>query len=63
VTTIQLSGAPSMVIAMPGTRPAITVLRKRKLGQQRWSAGAPEQVGHAHHERHRHHRRVAGRRR
>jgi phospho-N-acetylmuramoyl-pentapeptide-transferase len=34
VTTILLSGAISMVIALLGTRPAITVLRKRKLGQQ-----------------------------
>jgi len=34
VTTILLSGALSMVIAMLGTHPAIIVLRKRKLGQQ-----------------------------
>jgi phospho-N-acetylmuramoyl-pentapeptide-transferase len=34
VTTILLSGAISMVIALFGTRPAITVLRERKLGQQ-----------------------------
>jgi phospho-N-acetylmuramoyl-pentapeptide-transferase len=34
VTTILLSGAFSMLIAMLGTRPTITVLRKRKLGQQ-----------------------------
>jgi phospho-N-acetylmuramoyl-pentapeptide-transferase len=34
VTTILLSGAISMVIALFGTRAAITVLRKRKLGQQ-----------------------------
>jgi phospho-N-acetylmuramoyl-pentapeptide-transferase len=34
VTTILLSGAISMVIALLGTRPVITVLRKRKLGQQ-----------------------------
>jgi phospho-N-acetylmuramoyl-pentapeptide-transferase len=39
VTTILLSGALSMVIAMLGTRPAITVLRKRKLGQQVRSDG------------------------
>ena len=32
--TILLSGAISMVIALLGTRPTITVLRKRKLGQQ-----------------------------
>jgi len=34
VKTILLSGAISMVIALLGTRPTITVLRKRKLGQQ-----------------------------
>ena len=34
MTTILLSGAISMVIAVLGTRPTITVLRKRKLGQQ-----------------------------
>ena len=34
MTTILLCGALSMVIAMVATRPAITVLRKRKLGQQ-----------------------------
>jgi phospho-N-acetylmuramoyl-pentapeptide-transferase len=39
VATILLSGALSMVIAMLGTRPAITVLRKRKLGQQVRSDG------------------------
>ena len=32
--TILLSGAISMVVALFGTRPTITVLRKRKLGQQ-----------------------------
>ena len=32
--TILLSGAISLVIALLGTRPVITVLRKRKLGQQ-----------------------------
>jgi len=39
VATILLSGALSMVIAMLGTRLAITVLRKRKLGQQVRSDG------------------------
>jgi UDP-N-acetylmuramyl pentapeptide phosphotransferase/UDP-N-acetylglucosamine-1-phosphate transferase len=39
VATILLPGAFSMVIAMLGTRPAITVLRKRKLGQQVRSDG------------------------
>jgi phospho-N-acetylmuramoyl-pentapeptide-transferase len=34
VKTILLSGAISLVIALLGTRPVITVLRKRKLGQQ-----------------------------
>jgi phospho-N-acetylmuramoyl-pentapeptide-transferase len=34
VKTILLSGAISMIIALLGTRPVITVLRKRKLGQQ-----------------------------
>lgn len=32
--TILLSGAISMIIALLGTRPTITVLRKRNLGQQ-----------------------------
>ena len=32
--TILLSGAISMIVALFGTRPTITVLRKRKLGQQ-----------------------------
>ena len=32
--TILLSGAISMIVALLGTRPVITVLRKRKLGQQ-----------------------------
>ena len=39
MATILLSGALSMVIAMLGTRLAITVLRKRKLGQQVRSDG------------------------
>jgi phospho-N-acetylmuramoyl-pentapeptide-transferase len=34
LVTILLTGAISMVIALIGTRPTITVLRKRKLGQQ-----------------------------
>jgi phospho-N-acetylmuramoyl-pentapeptide-transferase len=34
VKTILLSGAISMIIALFGTRPTITVLHKRKLGQQ-----------------------------
>jgi phospho-N-acetylmuramoyl-pentapeptide-transferase len=34
VKTILLSSAISMIIALIGTRPAITVLRRRKLGQQ-----------------------------
>ena len=32
--TILLSAAISMIVALIGTRPTITVLRKRKLGQQ-----------------------------
>jgi len=34
VKTILLSGAISMIVALFGTRPTITVLRKRKIGQQ-----------------------------
>jgi phospho-N-acetylmuramoyl-pentapeptide-transferase len=34
VKTILLTGAISLVVALLGTRPVITVLRKRKLGQQ-----------------------------
>jgi phospho-N-acetylmuramoyl-pentapeptide-transferase len=34
VKTILLSGAISMIVALLGTRPTISVLRKRKLGQQ-----------------------------
>jgi phospho-N-acetylmuramoyl-pentapeptide-transferase len=41
VAAILLSGALSMVIAMLGTRAAIAVLRKRKLGQQVRSDGPP----------------------
>jgi phospho-N-acetylmuramoyl-pentapeptide-transferase len=44
VKTILLSGAISMVIALFGTRPTITVLRKRKLGQQIRADGP---AGHA----------------
>ena len=32
--TILLTGAISLLVALLGTRPVITVLRKRKLGQQ-----------------------------
>jgi phospho-N-acetylmuramoyl-pentapeptide-transferase len=39
VKTILLSGAISMIVALLGTRPTITVLRKRKLGQQIRSDG------------------------
>ena len=40
--TILLSGAISMIVALLDTRPTITVLRKRKLGQQvRTGEGAP----------------------
>jgi phospho-N-acetylmuramoyl-pentapeptide-transferase len=39
VKTILLTGAISMVIALFGTRPTISVLRKRKLGQQIRSDG------------------------
>jgi len=34
VKTILLSAAISMIVALAGTRPAITILRRRKLGQQ-----------------------------
>jgi phospho-N-acetylmuramoyl-pentapeptide-transferase len=34
VTTILLSGAISMIVALVGTRPTITILRRRNLGQQ-----------------------------
>jgi phospho-N-acetylmuramoyl-pentapeptide-transferase len=40
VKTVLLSGAISMVIALLGTRPTISVLRKRKLGQQMRLEGA-----------------------
>lgn len=43
--TILLSGAISMIIALLGTRPTITVLRKRKLGQQVRTGNAPAHQG------------------
>ncbi|HSZ42270.1 MAG TPA: phospho-N-acetylmuramoyl-pentapeptide-transferase [Trebonia sp.] len=46
MVTILLAGAISMVIALIGTRPTITVLRKRKLGQQvRTGEHAPAHQG------------------
>jgi phospho-N-acetylmuramoyl-pentapeptide-transferase len=45
VKTILLSGAISMVIALLGTRPTITVLRKRKLGQQIRTDGPQAHLG------------------
>jgi phospho-N-acetylmuramoyl-pentapeptide-transferase len=46
VKTILLSGAISMIVALLGTRPTITVLRKRKLGQQvRTGDHAPAHTG------------------
>jgi phospho-N-acetylmuramoyl-pentapeptide-transferase len=45
VKTILLSGAISMVIALLGTRPTITVLRKRKLGQQVRTDGPQAHLG------------------
>jgi phospho-N-acetylmuramoyl-pentapeptide-transferase len=45
VKTILLSGAISMVIALLGTRPTITVLRKRKLGQQIRTDGPQGHLG------------------
>jgi phospho-N-acetylmuramoyl-pentapeptide-transferase len=45
VKTILLSGAIAMVIALLGTRPTITVLRKRKLGQQIRSDGPAAHAG------------------
>jgi phospho-N-acetylmuramoyl-pentapeptide-transferase len=42
MTTILLSGAISMIVALVGTRPTITILRTRELGQQvRTGEGAP----------------------
>ena len=44
--TILLSGAISMIVALLGTRPTITVLRKRNLGQQvRTGEHAPAHLG------------------
>ena len=44
--TILLSGAISMIVALLGTRPTITVLRKRKLGQQvRTGENVPAHLG------------------
>ena len=43
--TILLSGAISMVVALLGTRPKITVLRKRKLGQQIRTDGPQAHLG------------------
>jgi phospho-N-acetylmuramoyl-pentapeptide-transferase len=45
VKTILLSGAISMVIALFGTRPTITMLRKRKLGQQIRTDGPQAHLG------------------
>ena len=43
--TILLSGAISMVVALLGTRPTSTVLRKRKLGQQIRTDGPQAHLG------------------
>jgi phospho-N-acetylmuramoyl-pentapeptide-transferase len=45
VKTILLSGAISMIVALIGTRPTITILRKRKLGQQIRSDGPQGHLG------------------
>jgi phospho-N-acetylmuramoyl-pentapeptide-transferase len=45
VITILVSGAISMVVALLGTRPTITVLRKRKLGQQIRTDGPQAHLG------------------
>jgi hypothetical protein len=45
VKTILLSGAISMIVALLGTRPTITVLRKRKLGQQIRTDGPQAHLG------------------
>jgi phospho-N-acetylmuramoyl-pentapeptide-transferase len=47
VKTILLSGAISMIVALLGTRPTITVLRKRKLGQQVRDDGPQTHLGKA----------------
>ena len=43
--TILLSAAISLVVALVGTRPTITILRKRKLGQQVRSDGPQAHLG------------------
>ena len=43
--TILLTGAISLFIALLGTRPTITVLRKRKLGQQIRTDGPQAHLG------------------
>jgi phospho-N-acetylmuramoyl-pentapeptide-transferase len=45
VKTILLSGAISMIVALIGTRPTITILRKRKLGQQIRNDGPQAHLG------------------
>jgi phospho-N-acetylmuramoyl-pentapeptide-transferase len=45
VKTILLSAAISMLVALIGTRPTITVLRKRKLGQQIRTDGPQAHLG------------------
>jgi phospho-N-acetylmuramoyl-pentapeptide-transferase len=45
VKTILLSAAISLVVALVGTRPTITILRKRKLGQQIRSDGPQAHLG------------------
>jgi phospho-N-acetylmuramoyl-pentapeptide-transferase len=45
VKTVLLAGAISMVVALLGTRPTISVLRKRKLGQQIRSDGPAAHLG------------------
>jgi phospho-N-acetylmuramoyl-pentapeptide-transferase len=45
VKTILLSSAISMIIALIGTRPTITVLRKRKLGQEIRADGPQAHLG------------------
>jgi phospho-N-acetylmuramoyl-pentapeptide-transferase len=45
VKTILVSGAISLVVALLGTRPTISVLRKRKLGQQIRSDGPQAHLG------------------
>ena len=45
MVTILISGAISMVVALLGTRPTITILRKRKLGQQVRTDGPQAHLG------------------